>query len=103
MEYIDTQESIEREDMFFMNMWDFLVDRDINYGSLVFNPIGVFANNSPEEGMRIRMDNKLKRIKHMTDNEEEPRKDDVIDLIGYLFNYCIKRDGLIKKKINRWE
>jgi len=58
----------------------FLLEKNKRYGNSAMEPIHVFSKLSPEEGMKLRMDDKVKRIK----NSPELRKNDVIDLAGYL-------------------
>ena len=58
----------------------FLLEKNKRYGNSALEPINVFSKLSPEEGMKLRMDDKVKRIK----NSNELRKNDVVDLAGYL-------------------
>jgi hypothetical protein len=50
------------------------------YGDSALNPAKVFSKLGAEEGIKIRLDDKLKRVM----NSDEVRKNDVADLIGYL-------------------
>lgn len=65
-----------------------LVEKNKWYGSNALEPIKVFSNLSGEEGIKTRLDDKLKRVK----NSEELRKNDVADLIGYLILLSINKN-----------
>ena len=56
-----------------------LVEKNNRYGNSALEPKKIFSGLNSEEGIRIRMDDKLGRIK----NSQELRKNDVADLIGY--------------------
>ena len=43
---------------------DMLVSKNEKYGNSALEPIGVFSKLSPKEGLLIRIDDKLKRIKN---------------------------------------
>lgn len=61
---------------------DLLISKNQKYGNSAIEPLGVFSDLSPEEGIRIRIDDKLKRIKNGSlDHDDE---DVINDLIGYL-------------------
>jgi hypothetical protein len=59
-----------------------LIDKNRKYGNSALEPIGVFSKLSPREGLLIRIDDKLKRIKN--GSLEKDDEDVVNDLIGYL-------------------
>lgn len=59
-----------------------LVSKNEKYGNSALEPIGVFSKLSPREGLLIRIDDKLKRIKN--GSLEKDDEDVVNDLIGYL-------------------
>lgn len=61
---------------------DMLVSKNAKYGNSALEPIGVFSKLSPKEGLLIRIDDKLKRIKN--GSLEKDDEDVVNDLIGYL-------------------
>ena len=61
---------------------DILVSKNEKYGNSVLEPIGVFSKLSPKEGLLIRIDDKLKRIKNGSLDKDD--EDVVNDLIGYL-------------------
>ena len=61
-----------------------LLAKNHNYGDSALHPLQVFSRLNPSEGIRIRLDDKLSRVK----NGEKLRKNDVADLIGYLALLC---------------
>lgn len=61
---------------------DILVSKNEKYGNSALEPIGVFSKLSPKEGLLIRIDDKLKRIKNGSLDKDD--EDVVNDLIGYL-------------------
>ena len=58
---------------------DMLIEKNNAYGNSVFEPAGIFSKLNPVEGLKIRIDDKLKRIKNGDITE-----DSEMDLIGYL-------------------
>ena len=61
---------------------DLLIAKNKKYGNSALEPLGVFSQLSEKEGLLIRIDDKLKRIKNGSlDRDDE---DVVNDLIGYL-------------------
>jgi len=61
---------------------DILVSKNEKYGNSALEPLGVFSQLSAKEGLLIRIDDKLKRIKN--GSLEKDDEDVVNDLIGYL-------------------
>lgn len=61
---------------------DMLISKNEKYGNSALEPIGVFSKLSSKEGLLIRIDDKLKRIKN--GSLERDDEDVVNDLIGYL-------------------
>jgi hypothetical protein len=59
-----------------------LIDKNRKYGNSALEPIGVFSQLSAKEGLLIRIDDKLKRIKNGSLRKDD--EDVVNDLIGYL-------------------
>jgi hypothetical protein len=59
-----------------------LVEKNRKYGNSALEPLGVFSQLSAKEGLLIRIDDKLKRIKN--GSLEKDDEDVVNDLIGYL-------------------
>lgn len=66
----------------------FLLEKNKRYGNSALEPINVFSKLSSEEGIKLRMDDKVKRIKNST----ELRKNDVVDLTGYLILMCVHKN-----------
>lgn len=79
---MDTQEKITET---LANLKKLLLEKNKRYGDATQKPIHIFSKVSGEEGIKIRLDDKLKRI----NNSKELRKNDVTDLIGYLILLCI--------------
>jgi len=63
----------------------FLLEKNRRYGNSALEPINVFSKLGSKEGIKLRLDDKVKRIK----NSNELRKNDVIDLTGYLILLCV--------------
>ena len=61
---------------------DLLIAKNKKYGNSALEPLGVFSQLSAKDGLLIRIDDKLKRIKNGSlDHDDE---DVINDLIGYL-------------------
>ena len=76
----DTQHEIEKT---MDEMKQFLLRKNHQYGDSVMSPIGIFSKAHSEEGLRIRIDDKLNRLLQ-GDDSMETDEDVVKDLIGYL-------------------
>jgi hypothetical protein len=61
---------------------DLLIAKNQKYGNSALEPLGVFSQLSSKEGLLVRIDDKLKRIKN--GSLERDDEDVVNDLIGYL-------------------
>lgn len=61
---------------------ELLLEKNEKYGNSALEPLGVFSKLSPEEGLLIRIDDKLKRIKNGSLDKDD--EDVINDLIGYL-------------------
>jgi hypothetical protein len=61
---------------------DLLIEKNLKYGNSALEPLGVFSQLSAKEGLLIRIDDKLKRIKN--GSLERDDEDVINDLIGYL-------------------
>jgi hypothetical protein len=59
-----------------------LIEKNRKYGNSALEPIGVFSKFSAKEGLLVRIDDKLKRIKNGSLDKDD--EDVVNDLIGYL-------------------
>ena len=67
------------------NLKAFLIEKNKRYGDSALNPIRVFSRASNIAQITTRIDDKLSRIK----NSDELRKNDAVDLCGYLILLCI--------------
>jgi hypothetical protein len=61
---------------------DLLIAKNQKYGNSALEPLGVFSQLSAKQGLLVRIDDKLKRIKN--GSLERDDEDVVNDLIGYL-------------------
>jgi hypothetical protein len=83
-----------------------LIFKNEKYGNSALEPLGVFSQLSPREGLLIRIDDKLKRIKNGSlANDDE---DVVNDLIGYLVLLKIQSkesavDMAMKGEEGKWD
>lgn len=74
----------------FKGMAELIHEKNKRYGNSVMEPLGIFSSHVKENnteslnGILIRLDDKLKRIR----NSDVLRKNDVSDLIGYLGFLC---------------
>lgn len=68
-------------------MADLVEYKNANYGNSALEPLRVFSKATPEEGILVRLDDKLSRIL----NAGKLRKNDVSDLMGYLALLCVSR------------
>lgn len=58
-----------------------LCEKNRRYGDSALSPIRVFSKAPTLEQIRVRIDDKIKRIQNQTPEDDE---DAVLDLIGYL-------------------
>jgi hypothetical protein len=63
-----------------------LLEKNRKYGNSALEPLGVFAKGDALSTIRVRIDDKLKRIKNGNEDVDE---DTVLDLIGYLVLYKV--------------
>ena len=68
-----------------------LISKNLKYGDSALNPARIFSTGSPIEQIKVRIDDKINRIKQggtfMTDDE-----DTITDLAGYLILLRIALD-----------
>ena len=67
-----------------------LIEKNQKYGNSALEPLGVFSKLSAKEGLLVRIDDKLKRIKNGSLDKDD--EDVVNDLIGYLVLLKIHAD-----------
>jgi uncharacterized protein (DUF302 family) len=65
---------------------ELLLEKNRKYGNSALNPCRIFARSDRLEQIRVRIDDKLNRIKNEQGDEDE---DVVKDLIGYLVLYTV--------------
>jgi len=68
-----------------------LVAKNKRYGNSALEPMRVFSRADPAEGILVRLDDKLSRIKYASNEGNLLRKNDIADMIGYLILYCVKQ------------
>lgn len=59
-----------------------LIEKNKVYGDAALSPISVFSKLSSDEAIRVRIDDKLSRIKNKGLNSDT--EDTLMDIIGYL-------------------
>jgi hypothetical protein len=65
---------------------ELLLDKNRKYGDSALNPLRIFSQASTVEQLKVRMDDKLSRLRNAQVDEDE---DPVTDLIGYLVLYKV--------------
>ena len=65
-----------------------LIEKNISYGDSALNPIRLFSGADSQEQLRVRIDDKLNRIKNAQGFAGD---NDIDDLIGYLILFKIAR------------
>ena len=68
-----------------------LQDKNEKYGNSATEPVRIFSKSNPIEGLLVRCDDKLSRIK--TTGLRESGEDQILDLIGYLILISIQIDN----------
>jgi hypothetical protein len=67
-----------------------LIDKNISYGDSALNPIRIFSTTDATEQLKVRIDDKLNRVKN---NQGFAGDNDIDDLIGYLVLYKIAKSS----------
>ena len=70
---------------------DLLQRKNNAYGDSALSPLGVFSSCNASEGIKIRLDDKLKRIANAGIIEET--EDTLIDIAGYIILLMIAKDN----------
>lgn len=78
---VSTQELISQE---CDKVKELLLAKNKAYGNSALEPVRIFSKASPEEALRVRIDDKLSRIAKGEVNPDFDQEDTVQDLIGYL-------------------
>ena len=60
---------------------ELLLEKNRKYGDSALNPVRIFSHCDNQEQIRVRIDDKLSRLRNQQQDEDE---DVVNDLIGYL-------------------
>jgi hypothetical protein len=63
-----------------------LLEKNRKYGDSALNPTRIFSHATTVEQLKVRIDDKLSRVKSSQSDDDE---DVIIDLIGYLVLYLI--------------
>lgn len=89
---------VEMESRFDQSVWDtligifsMLIEKNRKYGDSALNPARIFSKADATEQIKVRIDDKLSRIKNAQDDEDE---DVIADLIGYLVLLKIAKETL---------
>lgn len=82
---IGTQQKIEKV---CKGLEGFLKEKNKRYGDSALDPQNIFSKLKSDEQIKIRLDDKLSRI----NNSGEIRKNDLVDITGYLILLMIAKD-----------
>jgi len=77
---------------------ELLILKNEQYGDSALNPVGIFANGSAEELIRVRMDDKISRLA-MGHDAIEKDEDIFLDLAGYCVLWMVAK----RNSENSWE
>jgi hypothetical protein len=67
-----------------------LIEKNISYGNSALDPIRIFSTANSTEQLKVRIDDKLNRVKN---NQGFAGDNDIDDLIGYLLLYKIAKSN----------
>ena len=79
-----------------MKMAKLLIDKNISYGDSALSPNRIFAQSDNIEQIKVRIDDKLNRVKN---NQGFAGDNDIDDLIGYLILLKIAVDKNAIKEV----
>ena len=65
---------------------ELLLEKNRKYGDSALTPLRVFSKASTQEQLKVRLDDKLSRLKNAQDDEDE---DVISDLVGYLILFKV--------------
>jgi hypothetical protein len=65
---------------------ELLLEKNRKYGDSALNPVRVFSKASPIEQIKVRLDDKLSRLRNQQEDEDE---DVLTDLVGYIVLYKV--------------
>ncbi|MHA1527344.1 MAG: hypothetical protein ACTSQD_09950 [Promethearchaeota archaeon] len=83
----DENKTADNIDLVCKELAKFLRSKNIKYGDAALNPCKIFAKGEASELILVRIDDKLNRII----NSDELRKNDIVDLTGYLVLFMISQ------------
>ncbi len=69
---------------------DLLTEKNARYGNSALEPLRLLSRCGPEEQIRVRIDDKLKRLANLPQGDDE---DTLLDLAGYFVLLLIARQG----------
>ena len=93
MKFVDTNlTTIDEVKYILDSIYKMLEEKNKAYGDSSLNPIRLFSRADAPEALRVRIDEKLARIKNQGSHDDE---DSISDLIGYLvlLKVAMKRKG----------
>jgi hypothetical protein len=82
LEFLSMDDFAFQVSAYLLEIRELLINKNIKYGNSALEPLGVFSQLSAKEGLLVRIDDKLKRIKN--GSLEKDDEDVINDLIGYL-------------------
>lgn len=85
----DLEEEQRRIAAKFLQLADMVLARNRRYGGAALNPVRIFSDVDPEVGIRLRLDDKMSRIRAGAADEDE---DPIADAIGYMVLLLVHRD-----------
>jgi hypothetical protein len=65
---------------------ELLLEKNRKYGDSALKPVRIFSQASTVEQLKVRLDDKLSRLRNAQDDEDE---DVISDLIGYLILFKV--------------
>ena len=74
----------------FHSIAQMLIEKNISYGNSALDPIRIFSTADSTEQLKVRIDDKLNRVKN---NKGFAGDNDIDDLIGYLILYKIAKSN----------
>jgi hypothetical protein len=82
LEFLSMDDFSFRVSAYLLEIRELLINKNLKYGNSALEPLGVFSQLSAKQGLLVRIDDKLKRIKN--GSLEKDDEDVINDLIGYL-------------------
>ena len=64
-----------------LDIMEMLINKNISYGNSAIDPVRIFATSDNIEQLKVRIDDKINRIKN---NQGYAGDNDIVDMIGYL-------------------